>query len=125
MCNTPVYLLIRDEMEQHLYQFYNFFYWGDRERLALQPLPAEAALELLETCIEKFGLSRSKRPVSKGYGFLSCSIGASRCERLHADHAHLSKPNRVLGPYTACIGIPIRQLSRIGPARLMTRRSRT
>jgi hypothetical protein len=58
MRKTPVYLLIRDELEQHLYQFYNFFYWGDRERLALQPLPAQAAAELLESCIERFGLSR-------------------------------------------------------------------
>ena len=57
MRNTPVYLLIRDELEQHLYQFYNFFYWGDRERLVLQPLPAEAAAELLESCIEWFGLA--------------------------------------------------------------------
>ena len=58
MRKTPVYLLIRDEREQHLYQFYNFFYWGDRERLALQPLPGQAAAELLENCIERFGLSR-------------------------------------------------------------------
>jgi hypothetical protein len=58
MRKTPVYLLIRDELEQHLYQFYNFFYWGDRERLALQPLPTQAAAELLESCIERFGLSR-------------------------------------------------------------------
>jgi energy-coupling factor transporter ATP-binding protein EcfA2 len=58
MRNTPVYLLIRDEVEQHLPQLYDFFYWGDRERLALQPLPAHAAAELLESCIERFGLSR-------------------------------------------------------------------
>ena len=58
MRNTPVYLLIRDELEQHLYQFYNFFYWGDRERLALKPLPPEAAAELLESCIERFGLAQ-------------------------------------------------------------------
>ncbi len=58
MRKTPVYLLIRDELEQHLYKFNNFFYWGDRERLALQPLPAHAAAELLESCIKRFGLSR-------------------------------------------------------------------
>jgi hypothetical protein len=58
MRNTPVYLVIRDEAEQHLYQFNNFFYWGDRERLALQALPAQAAAELLESCIERFGLLR-------------------------------------------------------------------
>ena len=58
MRNTPVYLLIHDELAQHLYQFYNFFYWGDRERLTLHPLPFEAAAELLETCIARFGLSQ-------------------------------------------------------------------
>jgi hypothetical protein len=58
MRNTPVYLLIRDEVEQHLYPFYNFFYWGAREQLRLQPLPAQAAAELLESCIERLGLLR-------------------------------------------------------------------
>ena len=58
MRNTPVYLLIRDEVEQHLYPFYSFFYWGARERLSLQPLPAQAAAELLESCIERRGLLR-------------------------------------------------------------------
>jgi len=57
MRKTPVYLLIHDELAQRMYQFYNFFYWGDRERLVLQPLPSEAAAELLESCIERFGLS--------------------------------------------------------------------
>jgi hypothetical protein len=58
MRNTPVYLLIRDEGEQHLHLLYKYFYRGDRERLALKPLPAQAAAELLESCIEWFGLSR-------------------------------------------------------------------
>lgn len=58
MRKTPVYLLIRDELEQHLYQFYNFFYWGDRERLTLHPLPTEATAKLLEACIKQFGLSQ-------------------------------------------------------------------
>ena len=57
MRNTPVYLLVRDEMEQHLYRFYSFFYWGERERLMLQPLPPLSAAELLEGCISRFGLS--------------------------------------------------------------------
>jgi len=57
MRKTPVYLLIHDEMAQRLYQFYHFFYWGDRERLTLQPLSFEAAAELLERCIQRFGLS--------------------------------------------------------------------
>jgi hypothetical protein len=58
MRNTPVYLLIRDEVEQHLYPFYRFFYWGESERLALPALPAQAAAELLENCIERLGISR-------------------------------------------------------------------
>lgn len=58
MRNTPVYLLIRDAGERHLDPLYNFFYWGDRERLALPPLPAQAAAELLESCIGRFGLAR-------------------------------------------------------------------
>jgi hypothetical protein len=58
MRNTPVYLLVRDELEQHLQPFYRFFYWGDRERLAVPPLPTAAAEELLESCIERFKISR-------------------------------------------------------------------
>jgi len=57
MRKTPVYLLIQDELAQRMYQFYHFFYWGDRERLTLQPLSSEAAAQLLESCIERFGLS--------------------------------------------------------------------
>jgi len=58
MRNTPVYLLMRDGAEHRIDQFSHFFYWGDRERLSLQPLPAEAAAELLESCIGQFGLSQ-------------------------------------------------------------------
>ena len=58
MRKTPVYFLSHDEMVQRMHKFYSFFYWGDRERLALQPLPAEAAAELLENCIERFELYR-------------------------------------------------------------------
>lgn len=57
MRNTPVYLLVRDEVQQHLGEFYSFFYWGKGERLTLPPLPARAAAQLLESCIEWFGLS--------------------------------------------------------------------
>lgn len=57
MRNTPVYLLVRDEMEQHLCRFYSFFYWGERERLMLPPLPPQSAADLLEGCISRFGLS--------------------------------------------------------------------
>jgi len=58
MRSTPVYIVLSDTVEYRIEQFSHFFYWGDRERLALQPLPAGAALELLENCIERFGLSR-------------------------------------------------------------------
>jgi GTPase SAR1 family protein len=58
MRNTPVYLLVRDATESRINEFNRFFYWGDRERLPLQPLPAEAAAELLESCIGQFGLSQ-------------------------------------------------------------------
>jgi hypothetical protein len=58
MRNTPVYLLARDDVEQRLSRFYRFFYWGEGERLRLQALPEPAAAALLESCIERFGLSR-------------------------------------------------------------------
>ena len=58
MRNTPVYLLVRDRVEYRIDQFSRFFYWGDRERLVLPPLPPEAAIKLLESCIERFGLSQ-------------------------------------------------------------------
>lgn len=57
MRNTPVYLLVRDGPEHRIDQFSHFFYWGDRERLALGPLPTPVAREMLEHCIERFGLS--------------------------------------------------------------------
>jgi hypothetical protein len=58
MRSTPVYIVLSDTVEYRIEQFSHFFYWGDRERLALQPLPAGAALELLESCIERFGLAQ-------------------------------------------------------------------
>ena len=58
MRNTPVYLLIRDDREHRIEQFTGFFYWGDREQLRLGPLPVPSARELLDCCIEQFGLSR-------------------------------------------------------------------
>ena len=85
MRNTPVYLLIRDELEQHLYQFYNFFYWGDRERLALKPLPPEAAAELLESCIERFGLAQFDLSDFREEALeLSQANPRSHCENVHA-----------------------------------------
>jgi AAA+ ATPase superfamily predicted ATPase len=58
MRKTPVYLLVRDAMESRISEFSRSFYWGDREQLSLQPLPAEAATKLLESCIGQFGLSQ-------------------------------------------------------------------
>jgi AAA ATPase domain len=58
MRRTPVYLLPRAGDHPALTQFAHFFYWGDRDRLLLGPLPLPAAQELLESCIEGFGLAR-------------------------------------------------------------------
>ena len=55
--DTPVYLLLRGEAQQAMGQCSHFFYWGAREQLVLGPLPTWAARELLESCIERFGLS--------------------------------------------------------------------
>lgn len=58
MRDTPVYLLMRDDQECRIAQFARFFYWSDRQCLTLGPLPETSACELLEGCIERFGLSR-------------------------------------------------------------------
>ena len=58
MRDTPVYLLMRDDQEFRIAQFAHFFYWSDRQCLTLSPLPASSAGELLEACIERYGLSR-------------------------------------------------------------------
>ena len=58
MRRTPVYLVPRAEAQQTISRFSHFFYWGDRERLVLGALPRPAAQELLENCIERFGLAR-------------------------------------------------------------------
>ncbi len=57
MRDTPVYLLMRDDQEFRIAQFARFFYWSDRQCLTLGPLPETSACELLEGCIERFGLS--------------------------------------------------------------------
>jgi len=57
MRDTPVYLLLRDDA-QAMGKCSHFFYWGAQEQLVLGPLPAPAARELLESCIEYFGLSQ-------------------------------------------------------------------
>lgn len=58
MRNTPVYLLLRDTHEYRADRFARFFYWGQHERLALAPLPKEAATDLLEACINRYGLTK-------------------------------------------------------------------
>jgi len=58
MRRTPVYLVPRAEARETISRFSHFFYWGDRERLVLGALPRPAAQELLESCIERFGLAR-------------------------------------------------------------------
>jgi hypothetical protein len=58
MRDTPVYLLLRGDPQQVMGQCSHFFYWGAREQLVLGRLPAPAARELLESCIERFGLCR-------------------------------------------------------------------
>ncbi|HXJ96711.1 MAG TPA: hypothetical protein VMT20_28050 [Terriglobia bacterium] len=58
MRNTPVCLLPRPGAEQALERFNHFFYWDNRQRLILGPLPPPAATQLLESCIERFGLSQ-------------------------------------------------------------------
>jgi hypothetical protein len=50
--------LLPREAEQAMRQDSHFFYWGDRERLALGPLHDRAAGELLESSIKRFGLSQ-------------------------------------------------------------------
>lgn len=57
MRNTPVYLLARGFTEQEVGHLSDL-YWSDRERLVLPPLPEPAARELLESCIQRFGLSQ-------------------------------------------------------------------
>jgi len=58
MRKTPVYLLPLAYSEQSFLHASRFFYWGDRERLLLGPLPNSAARELLESCIQQVGLPR-------------------------------------------------------------------
>ncbi len=57
MRGTPIYLLLRGDPPQRIDRLRRFFYWGEREQFNLQPLPAEAAAELLRGCIERFGLA--------------------------------------------------------------------
>jgi hypothetical protein len=58
MRNTPVYLLVRDEPDEHFDRACDFFYWTENERLTLPPLPVRAAEEVLESCLNLFGLGQ-------------------------------------------------------------------
>lgn len=58
MRDSPVYLIIRDDQESRITQTRRFFYLSERQSMALGPLPARSARELLGACIEKFHLSR-------------------------------------------------------------------
>jgi hypothetical protein len=57
MRRTPVYLLPLAPAQQAFERVSRFFYWGDQERLVLGPLPASAARKLMESCIQRVGLS--------------------------------------------------------------------
>ena len=58
MRRTPTYLLTRNEADEHRDHCYAGIYRDDRERMVLSPLPRAAAEELLERCIERYGLVR-------------------------------------------------------------------
>ncbi len=57
MRNAPVYLLVRDQPDEHFDRALKLFYWGEEDVLTLQPLPSWAAHRLLDDCIERFGLT--------------------------------------------------------------------
>ena len=57
MRDTPVYLLARGLSEAEVGHV-TALYWSDRQRLSLGPLSARAARDLMESCIQRFGLAR-------------------------------------------------------------------
>ncbi len=57
MRNTPVYLVARGSGPEDVGHAANI-YWGEHQRLILEPLHTPAARELLELCIRRFGLAR-------------------------------------------------------------------
>ncbi|MGO8786262.1 MAG: ATP-binding protein [Terriglobia bacterium] len=59
MRNTPVYLVARGSGPEEIGHAAST-YWDDRQRLILQPLHESAARELLESCIQRFGLVHLK-----------------------------------------------------------------
>ena len=59
MRNTPVYPVTRGSSLEEVGHVANT-YWGEHQRLILEPLPESAARELLESCIRRFDLARLK-----------------------------------------------------------------
>jgi hypothetical protein len=57
MRNTPVFLLARGTAESEAGRVGNL-YWGKRQQINLGPLPEQDAAELLEWCVEKYGLQK-------------------------------------------------------------------
>ncbi|HZP01992.1 MAG TPA: hypothetical protein VFD30_17020, partial [Terriglobia bacterium] len=57
MRNTPVFLLARGTTEREAGLVGNL-YWGKRQQLSLGPLPEQDAAELLEWCVEEYGLQK-------------------------------------------------------------------
>ncbi|HUY13735.1 MAG TPA: ATP-binding protein [Terriglobia bacterium] len=55
---TPVYLVPKQPAAIMAGVASHYFYWGERELLNLRPLPAHLAREILEACIQRFGLAR-------------------------------------------------------------------
>jgi hypothetical protein len=57
MRNTPVFLVARGCGPEEIGHAANI-YWSERHRMILEPLHTPAARELLELCIQRFGLAR-------------------------------------------------------------------
>ena len=57
MRNAPVYLLARGLSEAEIGHVTDL-YWSDRQRLSLGPLSKDPAHQLLEWCVQRFGLAR-------------------------------------------------------------------
>jgi hypothetical protein len=55
-CETPIYLIARGMSQQEIGYAWSL-YWNDSLRLHLGPLPERHARELLELCVNKFGLN--------------------------------------------------------------------
>ena len=56
MRQTPVYIVPKTDVEIEIAKAGRNFYWNEPQILRVGPLAAEAARELIEHCIEKYGL---------------------------------------------------------------------